>query len=374
MADQAEILRKRREARQKKILASGESRLSKITGTAGTSAQVAPSPAVMQAREQMLRKEQDEKLKALRPTGSDATGTGEPETNTSSLPRTHQHLDAEEEELVMPHSLQQRAAIAAATAANRIANDQPSPSILNTTTTTTSPASHSNNTTEATSKPAPETLQDPNDADPDDSLGAPSSQTPAAQQNPFMNNPFYSPQHQQALARLMQEDNGRSTNDSKVPAQQQGESGNVPSGFTVITPQVDQTARWWKLLHFVLSVLFGLSIVYREYRLQGDLRGFDPLATDKPEPYGAYQVVPMPVFWYFVTMELILQSTRMYLQGMTASPSSTLGTIAGLLPPPFSDAIRVFMRYRLIWTSMANDLSVVVFIVGLTIAFTHMFS
>ncbi|KAG0350927.1 hypothetical protein BGZ54_003528, partial [Gamsiella multidivaricata] len=81
-----------------------------------------------------------------------------------------------------------------------------------------------------------------------------------------------------------------------------------------------------------------------------------------------------PMFWYFVTMELMLQSARMYLQGITASPSSTLGTIAGFLPSPFSDVVRVFMRYRLIWTSMANDMSVIVFIIGMTIALTHMFS
>jgi hypothetical protein len=57
---QAELLRKRREARQKKILASGESRLSKITGTSGTNAQVAPTPSVLLAREQLLKKEQEE--------------------------------------------------------------------------------------------------------------------------------------------------------------------------------------------------------------------------------------------------------------------------------------------------------------------------
>jgi hypothetical protein len=73
-------------------------------------------------------------------------------------------------------------------------------------------------------------------------------------------------------------------------------------------------------------------------------------------------------------MQLILQSTRMVLHGVTASPSSTLGTIAGFLPPPFSDMIRILMRYRLIWSSMVNDLSVIVFIVGSTIIFTHMFS
>jgi hypothetical protein len=76
MADQAEAIRKRREARQKKILASGESRLSKITGTAGTSSQVAPSPAVLQAREQLLRKEQEEeRLKELKAAGLDVSST-----------------------------------------------------------------------------------------------------------------------------------------------------------------------------------------------------------------------------------------------------------------------------------------------------------
>lgn len=71
MADQAEILRKRREARQKKILESGESRLSKITGTSGTNAQVAPSPAVIQAREQLQKKEQEEeRLKAMKAAGT----------------------------------------------------------------------------------------------------------------------------------------------------------------------------------------------------------------------------------------------------------------------------------------------------------------
>jgi len=73
-------------------------------------------------------------------------------------------------------------------------------------------------------------------------------------------------------------------------------------------------------------------------------------------------------------MELLLQSSRMFLHGVTASPSGTLGAIAGFLPPPFSDMIRIFMRYRLIWSSLVSDLAVVVFVVGLTIVFTHMFS
>ncbi|KAI1300970.1 hypothetical protein EDD11_005912 [Mortierella claussenii] len=395
MADQAEILRKRREARQKKILASGESRLSKITGTAGTSTQVAPSPAVLQAREQLLKKEQEEeRLKTLKAAGVDITDPAMAQSSGLSwTPQMHgaDELGEEdgEEEMVMPNSPSQRAA------AHRIARQQQSSPSTHSYSTTSASTAATSSTFDATkssagagaaAKPATAasatTVQD-YDADPDDALGAPPSSAPFASSSSFGgHNPFlssnngFSAQQQQALTRMFQEESNATGNNSKIQQQQSQSNpfGNVPPGFTVLTPQVDETARWWKLLHFVLSVLLGLGVVYREYSRQGDLGRFETLAIEKPLPYGAYQVAPIPVFWYFITMELILQTTRMVLHGVTASPSSTLGTVAGFLPSPFSDAIRIFMRYRLIWSSMVNDLTVVVFIVGLTIAFSHMFS
>ncbi|KAF9432571.1 hypothetical protein BGZ76_010604 [Entomortierella beljakovae] len=357
MSDQAEALRKRREARQKKILASGESRLSKITGTAGTSTQVAPSPAVLQAREQLLKKEQEEeRIKALKAAGVYVDEVGQ-SPGSSRLVQ-----DDEVEELIMPSS--QRSG------ATRLSRQHSVSSSPTTTTTTTFNGGEANTTSTTTSTTTSSKDVDA-DADPDDSLGAPEPSV-TSQQIPFMN---FSPQQHQALTRMMQEESTGDNNTSTIQQQQQQQNPfGVPPGFTVITPQVDLTARWWKLLHFVLSALLGFTVIYREYKRQGDLGRFDSLATDKPLPYAAYQVAPMPVFWYFITMELMLQTTRMYLNGVTASPSSTLATIAGFLPPPFSDAIRVFMRYRLIWSSLVNDLCVVVFIVGLTIAFSHMFS
>ncbi|KAG0311398.1 hypothetical protein BGZ99_010207 [Dissophora globulifera] len=366
MSDQAELLRKRREARQKKILASGESRLSKITGTTGSSAQVAPSPAVLQAREELLKKEQEEeRTKALRAAG------GEP--GTTGSPRISHQLDDEDEELIMPSSPSQRAA------ATKMARRTSSTSGATTATATATATS-----TTTTSRTTTSTTHDPSDADPDDSLGAPpaytsshrSSSGGSSGSSSMRQNPFLNAQHQNALARMTGDEPGFGDSSSRAAAmqQQQNPFGNAPPGFTVITPQVDLTTRWWKLLHLVLSVLFGFGVVYTEYKRQGDLDRFDALATEKPLPYGVYQVARIPVFWYFITMELILQSTRMFLHGVTATPSSTLGTIAGFLPSPFSDAIQIFMRYRLIWSSLVSDLSVVVFIVGLTITFTHMFS
>ncbi|KAF9205832.1 hypothetical protein CPC16_000726 [Podila verticillata] len=391
MSDQAELLRKRREARQKKILASGESRLSKITGTTGTSAQVAPTPSVLHAREQLMKKEEEEQQQRLRASSVSADNStaaspapssptagafsdnttnpplAEPKAQYLSLPKTPQDSNKAQED----HNDEPRSASPSErAAANRINSQQ---------------SSTASTTTKSFSANKAPTVQDQDDADPDDSLGAPPSYTSPSPfdsmhggNNPFMANPFMSPQHHQALTRMMSEDgsghNASASSSSMAQQQSSGFAGGAPPGFTVITPQEDLTAKWWKLLHFVLSVLLGLGVVYQEHRRSGHLERFDALATDKPLQYGTFQVAATPVFWYFITMELILQSTRMFLQGITASPSSTLGTIAGFLPPPFSDAIRVFMRYRLIWSSLVNDLTVVVFIVGMTIALVHMFS
>ncbi|KAG0328193.1 suppressor of loss of ypt1, partial [Podila humilis] len=395
MSDQAELLRKRREARQKKILASGESRLSKITGTSGASAQVAPSPSVLHAREQLLKKEeeQQQRLRAssISTNNSTAASPAAPSSPTSSVfnhTTEASQADLKAATLTSARSPQgqaqdgitdepSRSTISSEHSAGSI-RMQRQPSYTSTTSTTTT-------TTNTASAHMAPTVQDHGDADPDDSLGAPPSYTPLSpfgqgynSNNPFMaNNPFMSAQHQQAMTRMMSEDGaGHSTSaSSSSVAHNSGlGSGAPPPGFTVITPQEDLTAKWWKLLHFVFSLLLGLGVVYQEYRRSGDLDRFDSLATDKPLSFSASQVAAIPVFWYFITMELILQSTRMFLQGVTASPSSTLGTIAGFLPPPFSDAIRVFMRYRLIWSSLVSDLTVVVFIVGMTITLSHMFS
>ncbi|KAG0072808.1 hypothetical protein BGZ92_003996, partial [Podila epicladia] len=84
--------------------------------------------------------------------------------------------------------------------------------------------------------------------------------------------------------------NASASSSSMAQQQPAGFAGGAPPGFTIITPQEDLTAKWWKLLHFVLSVLLGLGVVYQEYRRSGHLERFDALATDKPLSYGTFQV------------------------------------------------------------------------------------
>lgn len=61
-----------------------------------------------------------------------------------------------------------------------------------------------------------------------------------------------------------------------------------------------------------------------------------------------------------------MQSARLFYQKGTIPPTSTLATIATQLPYPFGNIVTIFLRYRLIWTCLVQDISVLVFIIGLS--------
>ncbi|CAJ0830298.1 14194_t:CDS:10 [Entrophospora sp. SA101] len=99
------------------------------------------------------------------------------------------------------------------------------------------------------------------------------------------------------------------------------------------------------------------------------------LNYEKPgEILDIHQIPSMPLFWYFITAELILQSTRLLLQRDQPLQGSTLGNLAANLPEPFPDIIKILLKHRLIWNSLWEDICVLIFIVGLVIAISPILS
>ncbi|CAO3633806.1 unnamed protein product [Mucor hiemalis] len=52
-----------------------------------------------------------------------------------------------------------------------------------------------------------------------------------------------------------------------------------------------------------------------------------------------YPSIHVPLFWYFVTLELGLQSARLFYQQGTMPPTSTIATLATQLPSPFGNIV-----------------------------------
>lgn len=72
------------------------------------------------------------------------------------------------------------------------------------------------------------------------------------------------------------------------------------------------------------------------------------------------------LFYLFATVEVVLQSTRYFVEKGQLQGSGWLATIAnsGFVPPPYAQYIRTVGRYATIWSTVVSDAMVVVFVLG----------
>lgn len=132
--------------------------------------------------------------------------------------------------------------------------------------------------------------------------------------------------------------------------------GGLPGlgGMGMQTPtKTDPTARLWTLIH-VASIL--LLLIFLDPSSIPFLPGS---LTETTVFRGSGQ----PVFWYFITLQLILQSTRLFIYGPVLQ-NSLLTQIGGMLPPPYNGYATILARYSLIFTTIKDDFCLLIFGLG----------
>lgn len=117
--------------------------------------------------------------------------------------------------------------------------------------------------------------------------------------------------------------------------------------------------RVWRMTH----VLFALALgVYMVHMTAFNGAQFPQPANGKvTEPGGRTRF-----FWAFATTQLILQSTRYFLE-RDRGPMKTEGwmsMIAGAFPEPWRGWALLLGRYSLIWSTVVQDAMVVIFVLG----------
>ncbi|KAI9717000.1 MAG: hypothetical protein M1828_007465 [Chrysothrix sp. TS-e1954] len=71
-----------------------------------------------------------------------------------------------------------------------------------------------------------------------------------------------------------------------------------------------------------------------------------------------------PLFWIFTTVQLVLQSSRYFLEGGRPPPSGLLATAGRWVPDPYGNYLRILSRYRVIYNTIISDALVVIFVLG----------
>lgn len=147
-----------------------------------------------------------------------------------------------------------------------------------------------------------------------------------------------------------------------------GADGGLPAGLADILgglggqqqPPVpaSNSTRIWRITHAIFALLLGIYAA-TSFTFTGSSTGrlHHPSTSTIP--------LPAPkLFWIFTTIELVLQSSRYFVDGGRPAASGILATIGRFLPEPYANYVRIFGRYSIIYTSIVSDAMVVVFVLG----------
>jgi hypothetical protein len=113
----------------------------------------------------------------------------------------------------------------------------------------------------------------------------------------------------------------------------------------------------WRIIHALSALTLGVYITLTSHAFNGDI--------SRGGITGAGHEGGINVFWVFATAELVLQSSRFFLEkGGGSQLGGWMGMVAGFLPEPWKGYITLAARYSGIWSTIVEDGMVVVFIVG----------
>jgi hypothetical protein len=140
----------------------------------------------------------------------------------------------------------------------------------------------------------------------------------------------------------------------------------MQGGGAVSEPSPDQSSAWiWRLVHSLFSLGLAIYIV-----LHTPFTGSKSLRDNVPEDDWTTQSSPTDnfahFFYLFATFEVVLQSSRYFIEKGQLQGGGILSTVAGVLPEPYAGYVRTAGRYSVIYSTVVSDAMVVVFILGAT--------
>ncbi|MCJ1392438.1 hypothetical protein MMC18_005305 [Xylographa bjoerkii] len=128
--------------------------------------------------------------------------------------------------------------------------------------------------------------------------------------------------------------------------------GGAPGGQ--VQPE-DKSGYMWKVIHGLFAFSLGIYIL-TTYHFNG--------SRISRVPYSSSQDPQTGIFWIFTTVELVLQSSRFFMERGRMAQSGILATVSNFLPMPYKGYVSLIARYSGIYTTIVEDAMVIVFVLG----------
>ncbi|TID24531.1 Dicer-like protein 2 [Venturia nashicola] len=122
---------------------------------------------------------------------------------------------------------------------------------------------------------------------------------------------------------------------------------------------LSSSAYLWRIVHAIFSLTLAMYVVLTTpFTGTKAARNASVYSLEDEQSFG------QRLFYLFATVEVVLQSSRYFIEKGQLAPVGIMGTLAQFLPMPYAGWIKVAGRYGVIYTTVVADAMVVVFVLG----------
>jgi hypothetical protein len=155
-----------------------------------------------------------------------------------------------------------------------------------------------------------------------------------------------------------------------------GQPGDLPPGLANMfsamqggaqqEPSPNESSAWiWRIVHSLFSLGLAIFIVSQTPFTGSKLARTSPSIAKEDWTLDSQATETFRRFFYmFATFEVLMQSTRYFLEKGRLQGSGILNTIGQVLPEPYAGYVRVVGRYSVIYSTVVSDAMVVIFVLG----------
>jgi hypothetical protein len=121
----------------------------------------------------------------------------------------------------------------------------------------------------------------------------------------------------------------------------------------------------WRIVHAVFALGLGLYIAlatsFSGTKAEREISG---LGKSYVGGESGMSLASVHFFWIFATAEVILQTSRFFVEKGRVQQGAVMSMISGFLPEPYKGYLALISRYSRIWTTVSADAMALVFVLG----------
>ncbi|EGR52851.1 uncharacterized protein TRIREDRAFT_54514 [Trichoderma reesei QM6a] len=140
---------------------------------------------------------------------------------------------------------------------------------------------------------------------------------------------------------------------------------NLPQQQAAVQLPKQSSLSLWRLIHALVALGLGFFFVLTtNFHGSKIERERTALALDEKEVDGEIERRKSLFFWTFATAEVLLLSTRFFLDKRSTNASGFVATAISYLPQPYRGYIEVGQRYVQIFSAVRTDILTCIFVLG----------